>query len=72
MCFKGELKNIVRAVIISIIAIIGSLAIVIGGLQNPMIIMYLEMCVVVIISALLYLGGENAAIGRKKISGARV
>ena len=55
MYFKGEIKNFIRAVIVPIIAIVGSLFIVIGGLQNPMTIIYLGFCLVVIIIALIYL-----------------
>ena len=55
MYFKGEIKNFIRAVIVPIIAIVGSLFIVIGGLQNPMTITYLGFCLVVIIIALIYL-----------------
>lgn len=67
MYFNGEIKSFVRAVIVPIVAIMGSLTIVIGGLQNPMTIMYLGICVLVIIIALLYLGGKNASVRRKKI-----
>lgn len=55
MYFKGEIKNFIRAVIVPIIAIVGSLFIVIGGLQNPMTIAYLGICLIVIVIALMYL-----------------
>ena len=55
MYFKGEIKNFIKAVIVPVIAIVGSLFIVIGGLQNPMTIAYLGICLIVIVIALMYL-----------------
>lgn len=55
MYFKGEVKSFVRGVIVPIIAILGSVLIIVGGLQNPMTIIYLVICVIVIIIAYLYL-----------------
>ena len=55
MYFKGEVKSFIRGVIVPIIAILGSILIIVGGLQNPMTIIYLGICVIVIIIAYLYL-----------------
>lgn len=55
MYFRGEVKSFIRGVIVPIIAILGSILIIIGGLQNPMTIIYLSICIVVIIIAYLYM-----------------
>lgn len=52
---KGEVDGAIKGLIIPIIAILGSLIIIIGGLQNPMTFIYLGICALVIIIAMLYL-----------------
>lgn len=55
MWFKGDSIGVVRDVIIPIIAILGSLMIVIGGLKNPMTLVYLGVCFITIIIAYIYI-----------------
>lgn len=55
MWFKGDDVGVIRGVIIPIIAILGSLVIVIGGLQNPMTLIYLGICLITILVALGYI-----------------
>lgn len=52
---KGEVEGVMKGVIIPIIATLGSLVIIIGGLQNPMTFIYLGICGIVIVIAMLYL-----------------
>lgn len=56
---KGEIEGIFKGMIIPVIAVIGSLIIIIGGLQNPMTILYLGICAIVIWIALIYLGKQK-------------
>ena len=50
-----------KGLIIPIIAILGSLIIIVGGLQNPMTFIYLGICAVVILIALKYLSNKKIA-----------
>lgn len=56
---KGEVESKIRGIVIPILAIFGSLLIVIGGLQNPMTILYLGICLIVIIISLLFWKRKN-------------
>lgn len=51
---KNDGLSVLRGLIIPIIAIIGSLLIIIGGLANPMTIVYILICAVVIVLSLVY------------------
>lgn len=51
---KGEVEGYVRGVVIPILAIIGSVIIIIGGLQNPMTFLYLGICAIIIIISLIF------------------
>ncbi len=51
---KGEVEGYVRGVVIPILAIIGSVIIIIGGLQNPMTFFYLGICAIIIIISLIF------------------
>lgn len=51
---KGEIEGYVRGVVIPILAIIGSVIIIIGGLQNPMTFLYLGICAIIIIISLIF------------------
>lgn len=51
---KGEVSGKIQGLIIPILAIAGSAIIIIGGLQNPMTIFYLGICLIVIIISLLF------------------
>lgn len=55
MYFTKEVPSIARGVIIPIIAILGSLMIIVGGMQNPMTFIYLGICLIFIIIAYIYL-----------------
>lgn len=52
---KGEIEGVFKGLIIPSIATLGSLVIIVGGLQNPMTFLYLGICTLVIIIALAYL-----------------
>ncbi|WP_300330868.1 APC family permease [Fusobacterium sp.] len=56
---KGEVKGKIMGLIVPTIAILGSLIIIIGGLQNPRTFIYLGICGIVILIALIYLKKEN-------------
>ncbi|WP_300392499.1 APC family permease [Fusobacterium sp.] len=56
---KGEVEGKIRGIIIPILAIFGSLLIVIGGLQNPMTILYFGICLIVIFISLLFWKRKN-------------
>lgn len=56
---KGEVEGKVRGIIIPVLAIIGSLLIIIGGLQNPMTILYFGICFGVIIISLVFWKNKN-------------
>lgn len=56
---KGEVEGVFKGMIIPIIATLGALIIIVGGLQNPMTFLYLGICAIVIIIALIYLGGKR-------------
>lgn len=58
---KGEVDGAIKGLIIPIIAILGSLIIIVGGLQNPMTFIYLGICAVVILIALKYLSNKKIA-----------
>ena len=51
---KNDGLSVLRGLIIPIIAIIGSLLIIIGGLANPMTVVYILICAVVIALSLVY------------------
>ncbi len=53
---KGEIKNLFMGMIVPIIAAIGSLLAVIGGIQNPLYIYYLIICVTMLVIAYFYYG----------------
>lgn len=57
--FKGEVEGKIRGIIIPILAIFGSLLIIIGGMQNPMTILYFGICLVVIIISLIFWNKKN-------------
>lgn len=52
--FRGKIDSKVRGLVVPILAIIGSVLIIIGGLQNPMTIVYLGICSVIIIISLIF------------------
>lgn len=52
--FKGEVKNKFIGLVIPSLAILGSLLIVIGGLQNPMTFFYFGICLIVIGISLMF------------------
>ncbi len=51
---KGEVKGKLQGIVIPVFAIIGSLLIIIGGLQNPMTFLYLGICLLIIIISLIF------------------
>lgn len=58
---KGEIQGIGKGLIIPLIAALGSLMIIIGGLQNPMTFLYLGICGIVVLIALRYLHKKSIA-----------
>lgn len=52
---KGEIQGVGKGLIVPLIAAIGSLTIIIGGLQNPMTFLYLGICGIVVLIGLAYL-----------------
>lgn len=56
---KGEVEGVVKGMVIPIIATLGSLSIIIGGLQNPMTFLYLGICGIVIVIAIKYLSNKR-------------
>ena len=58
---KGEIQGIGKGLIIPLIAAIGSLTIIVGGLQNPMTFLYLGICGIVVLIALRYLHKKSVA-----------
>ena len=56
---KGEVEGKIRGIIIPVLAIIGSLLIIIGGLQNPMTIIYFGICLAVIAVSLVFWPQKN-------------
>ena len=58
---KGLKKFSQSQLIIPIIAVIGSLLIIIGGLSNPMTLVYILMCAVVIVLSIIFLNSKNKA-----------
>ncbi|WP_349763449.1 APC family permease [Fusobacterium sp. SYSU M8D902] len=61
----GEIDSMVRGMIIPVVATVGSLIIILGGLQNLMTFLYLGICGVVIIIALSYLGRKEKNLVRQ-------
>ena len=59
---KGKVEGIAKGLIIPMIATLGSLVIVIGGLQNSMTFLYLGICAVVMLIGAKYLGGKNESV----------
>ncbi|WP_326907185.1 APC family permease [Sedimentibacter sp. MB31-C6] len=51
---KGDIKNKVKGYVVPVLAIIGSLFILYGGMQNPLFIYYALFCITVIVLALVY------------------
>ena len=58
---KGEIQGIGKGLIIPLIAALGSLTIIVGGLQNPMTFLYLGICGIVVLIALRYLHKKSVA-----------
>lgn len=58
---KGEIQGVGKGLIVPLIAAIGSLTIIIGGLQNPMTFLYLGICGIVVLIALRYLHKKSVA-----------
>ena len=56
---RGEVEGAMKGLVIPLIATLGSLVIIVGGLQNPMTFLYLGICGLVLIVALIYLNGKN-------------
>lgn len=52
--FKGEVEGKIRGVVIPVLAIFGSLLIIVGGLQNPRTFLYLGICLAVIVISLIF------------------
>ena len=51
---KGEIKNKFMGYVVPILATIGSLFILYGGLQNPLFLYYVAFCILVVVVALVY------------------
>ena len=58
---KGEIQGVGKGLIVPLIAAIGSLTIIVGGLQNPMTFLYLGICGIVVLIALRYLHKKSVA-----------
>lgn len=58
---KGEIQGVGKGLIVPLIAAIGSLMIIVGGLQNPMTFLYLGICGIVVLIALRYLHKKSIA-----------
>ena len=58
---KGEIQGVGKGLIVPLIAAIGSLTIIVGGLQNPMTFLYLGICGIVVLIALRYLHKKRVA-----------
>lgn len=58
---KGEIQGVGKGLIVPLIAAIGSLTIIVGGLQNPMTFLYLGICGIVVLIALRYLHKKSIA-----------
>lgn len=56
---KGEIEGVGKGLIIPTIATFGSLIIILGGLQNPMTILYLGICGIVVLLGLVYLNKKK-------------
>ena len=56
---KGEVEGKIRGLVIPVLAVIGSLIIIIGGLQNPMTMLYLGICMAVIVISLIFWSRKN-------------
>lgn len=54
LAVKGEIQNKFMGYVVPILATIGSLFILYGGLQNPLFFYYIGICVTVVIVALVY------------------
>lgn len=52
---KGEVKGVIRGMVIPVLAMIGSAIIIIGGLQNPRTLIYIGICLLVVAAALIFL-----------------
>lgn len=59
---KGEIEGKIRGIVIPSLAIFGSVLIIIGGLQNPMTVVYLGICLVIIMISLIF---YNKKYGKK-------
>ncbi|NLB33069.1 MAG: amino acid permease, partial [Tissierellia bacterium] len=51
---KGEIKNKFMGYVVPILATVGSLFILYGGLQNPLFLYYVAFCILVVVVALVY------------------
>ena len=60
--FKGEVEGKIRGLVIPVLAILGSLLIIVGGLQNPMTILYLGICLLVIIISLVFYNKKYSGV----------
>lgn len=58
---RGEVEGATKGLVIPLIATLGSLVIIIGGLQNPMTFLYLGICGLVIVIAIKYLSNKKIA-----------
>ena len=51
---KGEIEGKIKGILLPVLAIFGSLIIVIGGLQNPMTFVYFGICGIFIVASLIF------------------
>lgn len=51
---KGEIKSKIKGFVFPVFAILGSLFILYGGMQNPLFSYYISFCIAVIVTALIY------------------
>jgi APA family basic amino acid/polyamine antiporter len=59
---KGEIKNKLKGYIVPVLAILGSLFILYGGMQNPLFIYYISFCIAIVILAVVFYNKNNKNI----------
>ncbi len=59
---KGEIRNKLMGYVVPVLAILGSLFILYGGMQNPLFIYYISFCIAIVILAVVFYNKNNKNI----------
>lgn len=62
LAVKGEIKNKLMGYVVPVLAILGSLFILYGGMQNPLFIYYISFCIAIVILAVVFYNKNNKNI----------